>query len=174
MHLARSFDVLLFSDDPRLRPLDALDDGERTAVHALASKLVLATDMARHVELLDAFKCWAAPWSSSSASPGVVAPCEPTGALERSGGTGVVLEDMGQPRPPRCAIDERGKVLVLQMLLKAADLSNAFRDWKVSCPPTSTRFRLMLTVNRASACETGNRLDLVPQIRRSSARTATR
>ena len=82
-------------------------------IHATATKLVLSTDMARHAEILGAFEGWhesrIATVSSSSEPP----------KSPRTKST------------TRIPIDDGGKLLVLQMIMKAADLGNAFREWNV-------------------------------------------
>eukprot|EP01105_Mastigella_eilhardi_P016471 TRINITY_DN3766_c0_g1_i3.p1 TRINITY_DN3766_c0_g1~~TRINITY_DN3766_c0_g1_i3.p1 ORF type:complete len:918 (-),score=213.98 TRINITY_DN3766_c0_g1_i3:84-2522(-) len=96
MHAATSFELLLFT--PECEALRLFSRSDVTYVHNLACTLILATDMARHVEILDLFKAW------------------------QSSGNG--FSDDAQRT-------QAGKVLALQMLLKAADVSNAYREWDV-------------------------------------------
>ena len=96
MHIARALKILLRGGDE----FSALWNMENTAIEELranVSSIVLATDMARHGEILGAFEAWSASRKNGERSP----------------------------------FDTRTKLLVLQMLIKAADISNAYRPWRM-------------------------------------------
>eukprot|EP01105_Mastigella_eilhardi_P008713 TRINITY_DN20_c0_g2_i1.p1 TRINITY_DN20_c0_g2~~TRINITY_DN20_c0_g2_i1.p1 ORF type:complete len:504 (-),score=122.40 TRINITY_DN20_c0_g2_i1:955-2466(-) len=107
-HAARGCSLLLL--DPECQALANLTRAEQVELHATVCKLVLATDMAKHVEYLDAFKAWAA-------------------VQQRASAAGVAVDIV--PGDPVTEVDDNSKLLVLQVLIKAADLSNAFRGWRV-------------------------------------------
>eukprot|EP01105_Mastigella_eilhardi_P016631 TRINITY_DN3800_c0_g1_i2.p1 TRINITY_DN3800_c0_g1~~TRINITY_DN3800_c0_g1_i2.p1 ORF type:complete len:909 (-),score=173.75 TRINITY_DN3800_c0_g1_i2:173-2899(-) len=100
---------LLFTNQECLA-LSGLTRAEQLELHATIFKLILATDMAKHVEFLDAFKAWSA-------------------VQQRGHAAGVAVDLLSCD--PVVEIDEQSKMLVLQVLIKAADLSNAFREWRV-------------------------------------------
>eukprot|EP01105_Mastigella_eilhardi_P011598 TRINITY_DN2669_c0_g1_i1.p1 TRINITY_DN2669_c0_g1~~TRINITY_DN2669_c0_g1_i1.p1 ORF type:complete len:979 (-),score=295.67 TRINITY_DN2669_c0_g1_i1:212-2782(-) len=94
MHAATSFELLFFTEE--CKALRNFTPAQQLEVHSIATQLILGTDMAHHVELLDKFKSWVA---------------------NKTIFTG----------------DDKftGKMLALQLIVKAADLSNAFREWPV-------------------------------------------
>eukprot|EP01105_Mastigella_eilhardi_P021012 TRINITY_DN5051_c0_g1_i2.p1 TRINITY_DN5051_c0_g1~~TRINITY_DN5051_c0_g1_i2.p1 ORF type:complete len:976 (-),score=247.63 TRINITY_DN5051_c0_g1_i2:113-3040(-) len=102
MHFARSFGMLLHGSD-RFAALKGLSRAQTDELVLTASKLVLATDMAHHAEIVGSFDGWVA-------------------ARQKKRET-ASTEDL--------VIDDRGKILILQMLMKASDLGNAFRNWPV-------------------------------------------
>ncbi|KAH3762352.1 cAMP-specific 3',5'-cAMP phosphodiesterase 4 [Pelomyxa schiedti] len=90
--------------DPECVPFEGLLSAEKLELHNLVFKLICATDMAKHVELVDALKAWL--------------PAE-----------GTLVGD--QDKAGFVATTAQGKLLILQLLLKAADISNAYREWEV-------------------------------------------
>jgi hypothetical protein len=104
MHVARTLDALFLRDGDN-SPFANVPKRCIADLVAVVTKLVLATDMARHVEIMDAFSGW----------------------------RGL--------RGEKTSFDSQGKMLVLQMLMKAADLSNAFRPW-VTCADWANRVYL--------------------------------
>eukprot|EP01105_Mastigella_eilhardi_P008709 TRINITY_DN20_c0_g1_i6.p1 TRINITY_DN20_c0_g1~~TRINITY_DN20_c0_g1_i6.p1 ORF type:complete len:1207 (-),score=287.39 TRINITY_DN20_c0_g1_i6:1408-5028(-) len=110
---------LLFSTQD-CEALHALTRAEQIELHATVYKLVLATDMAKHVEYLDAFKAWSAVQQRGRAAAAAAA------------AAGVAADaQWGGDSDPVAEVDDKSKLLVLQVLIKAADLSNAFRGWRV-------------------------------------------
>ncbi|KAH3762351.1 cAMP-specific 3',5'-cAMP phosphodiesterase 4 [Pelomyxa schiedti] len=101
-HSAFAMSALLL--DPECMPLSGLSAQQQIEIHNLVFKLICATDMAKHVELVDALKAWL--------------PAE--GTLEGD-----------QDKAGFVAHTPQGKMLILQLLLKAADISNAYREWEV-------------------------------------------
>ncbi|KAH3762353.1 cAMP-specific 3',5'-cAMP phosphodiesterase 4 [Pelomyxa schiedti] len=96
-HAAYSLTALFLN--PECQPLAQFTLHQRQDFHSLVSKLIYATDMAKHVELVDALKAWV-----------------PENTEDKAGAIAAT--------PP-------GKLLILQLLLKAADISNAYREWGV-------------------------------------------
>eukprot|EP01105_Mastigella_eilhardi_P020103 TRINITY_DN476_c0_g1_i3.p1 TRINITY_DN476_c0_g1~~TRINITY_DN476_c0_g1_i3.p1 ORF type:complete len:806 (-),score=210.46 TRINITY_DN476_c0_g1_i3:1238-3631(-) len=132
LHLSRALRLLLLS--PKCQALRNLTQQQQIQIHALIAKLILATDMAKHVEFIDTFKAWA------------------TSVHKRGGEDPASL----------LVAEENGKVLLLQMLLKAADICNTFRPWDTCttwCARLVEEFSRQGEEERALGLETSKFMD---------------
>ncbi|KAH3732313.1 cAMP-specific 3',5'-cAMP phosphodiesterase 4 [Pelomyxa schiedti] len=111
-HAAYALEKLLL--DPECKALADLSPRHQKYVIEMVFNLINATDMVKHVELIDAIKSWV-----------------PESTTEATG---------GPPRDHAAFVSSTspGKLLILQLLLKAADLSNPYRQWSI-CKEWATR-----------------------------------
>ncbi|KAH3745332.1 cAMP-specific phosphodiesterase-4 B [Pelomyxa schiedti] len=105
-HLKSAFDLIM--GDPKYAAFENMPISQQIELHSLVRTLVLATDMSRHVELLDSFKAWSAAQFGTQESDGSI------------------------ENPEESAIDDKGRILLMQILIKVADLSHTLREWSVS------------------------------------------
>ena len=135
-HYKSAMELLMFGDE-RLRALDGVDAELRKKFISTVYNIILATDMAKHVEILDSFKSWVSVHKVTKDRD-----CEPRGGIRPKSVDRSFNEDVEFAKSrdfsqtvefDHKAFSERKSVLlVLEMLMKAADLSNGFRTWEIS------------------------------------------
>ncbi|KAH3764797.1 calcium/calmodulin-dependent 3',5'-cyclic nucleotide phosphodiesterase 1C [Pelomyxa schiedti] len=101
MHAATSLKVLFFRN--KCCALRALSPDDQHYIHTVMMSLILATDMAKHIDILETMKSFGVGTRTTTAA--------------------LFSADPGQAKS--------AKLLVLQVLMKIADLSNVCRDWPV-------------------------------------------
>ncbi|KAH3698756.1 3'5'-cyclic nucleotide phosphodiesterase [Pelomyxa schiedti] len=107
MHAASALEVLFFRQ--QCRALHKLSADDQLHVHSTVMSMILATDMAKHIDIMETMKSLGVGTRTTTA------------ALFTTSGSG-----SGDPQSVKA-----NKMLVLQVLMKIADLSNVMRDWPV-------------------------------------------
>ncbi|KAH3744617.1 cAMP-specific 3',5'-cAMP phosphodiesterase 4 [Pelomyxa schiedti] len=103
MHAASALEVLFFQ--PECRALHKLGVDDQLQVHSTVMSLILATDMAKHIDIMETMKSLGVGTRTTTAA---------------------LFTSKADPQ-----FVKSNKMLVLQVLMKISDLSNVIRDWPV-------------------------------------------
>ena len=140
-HLGLVFELV---DDPEVGIATHLDETQLTRFKELVTNLILATDMSKHRLLVDRFKDWCQRSKEEHAQRRRDAMLHDTLASDNSNGTNTPMDTMtsdelhghkrwaGWVEPAVANSSPEDKTLVMQLLLKCADLGNVVRPLEMA------------------------------------------